>query len=191
VGLLKSKKPVNLETDYKYMVKLYDLYYKEFKYFKVDRFKVGAYPAFAGLLLFLQKMKSNFSSTFANTVDNTPGMRLYLITHVTFDIHDGYAIDWLIEFMIDYLIPTEDDMEEFREACIIPKVVDDIAKEFNAVHINPLEDDVIIRVGMWNRGENDRLLTPFEMVDTALMEDILPDQRIVREILDDISVVVI
>lgn len=121
------------------------------------------------LLKYLTRVRSNFESIFVNTVESVEYMKMYLITHSVFDIHDNTSRDWFINFMMSYLTPTEREVNEYLKLTEIPEdlkeLMDGVFSSIPALYVSELDDGKIITYGLWQRNSDGRVTNPILIKD--------------------------
>ena len=145
---------------------MYDYYVHDKKLLKIDDKEMELGEKYMYLLHFISRMRSNFKDIFRNTVEKTPGMRVYLLTNVVFDKNDNKSRDWLVSFMIEYLTPTADDFNVLTEMCSIPKEIEEQFGSMRVERVPEFYDETYTLIGMWRRDINDWITEPINTIDT-------------------------
>lgn len=154
---------------------MYRTYSDELLLFDVDK-KLTEVNRYVGLLRFLTKLEDDFERVFENTVNKTPGLKVYLLTHAAFNVDDTNSTDWFTQYMIDYLHPTADDIEyyesmypDYKEVLSGVGVSGDkikLLEPLNPESVNPYDDDIILKFGVWNRNVDGRITDPIYTIDS-------------------------
>jgi len=172
--------------DYKYLCRTYDTYANDLKLYKVED-STPLKDKFTGLLFFMSKINKNFNDIFIRTVDSVPGLRMYLLTHVVFDIYDNASYDWFISFMIKYLVPTHDEIREYLMMGEAPCDLDVDMTKFE--YIPEFFDEVLIKIGMWRKEESGRMAEPIDIIETDNMDCLIVKKADFRKIMDSFKII--
>ena len=100
-------------------------------------------------------------------INNTPGLRRYMIIHSIFDINSLEDGDWLAKFMLNELYPTNEEVSEAHKKDDIPQFVLDSLSIFDPMPLGFEKhyDNVKIyykMYGDWKTGES---TTPVTIID--------------------------
>lgn len=184
-----SEYKVDLSSDdYKYMCRTYDTYAFDLKLYVVPE-STSIKDKFIGMFFFMNNIRKNFDKIFKRTVESVPGLRMYLLTHVVFDIGDDLSYDWFIKIMLEYLSPTEEEISEFYEMNLIPADLDSTVDMNLYEYIPDFDDEVLIRIGIWRRDKEDRLAPPLEVIETDKMDSLIVNKLDVKKIIDGIKII--
>lgn len=167
VNNLNSNKPIDYSSDeFKYIEKVYNIYKDELNLLKKPK-NASNKEKFTELLIVLYSVKQRFTRLFKKACEEVPGMRWYLLTHIVYDINDNHSYDWLKNFVIEYLTPTNEEVERFKEEFVnVPDIVYEAARVFDADFIPEFYDEELITIGMWDRDIRDKIVPPINIVDT-------------------------
>ena len=173
---------------------IYNTYSKELKMFDVNG-SMSIKNRYNGLLRLLTDIRRKFDVKFKKTVDSTPGMKVYMMTHVVFTKDDLRSSDWFTSFMMSYLFPTDKDMKDFSDlntdmeevllADGVKKTIVDGFKEMGCYIPHPYDDEIILRFGLWNRDESGKIVAPIYFNDTINEPTMVARKLDVKKIIDE------
>lgn len=116
-------------------------------------------------------------------MDKTPGLSEFMSTHSTFDADANSKGDWLQRFMIEKLMPTDEEVYKFFHPEPVPQYLLDKFKLFDPVQVIFEMDPIRIEYGMWRRGGNKRILDPINIIYTDFDDiDFVKPEDVKREI---------
>jgi hypothetical protein len=90
----------------------------------------------------------------------------YMVAHSVFDIYDRDNSDWLVQYMICKIDPSDDEVDRLWSKPKVPEEILELLSDFNPEPVGIVFDPIIIRYGMWENGEDGRLRNPIHFEDT-------------------------
>lgn len=75
--------------------------------------------------------KDNIRRIVSRSVEKTPGMRMFLLSHSCFNRSSTRCGDWFVKMMIDYLNPTEEEIGRMSYTQSVPEKLMKQLEEFD------------------------------------------------------------
>jgi hypothetical protein len=164
---LKNENPVDWNNwGMREVTGLCDFYIDELRWCKRYNDRLWQYEAFTHAVIQVNEKREDILGLI---IEKTKGLKAYMMIHSVFDVDQYNDGDWLVQFMIHKLAPTDDEIKRLHTPEEIPAEIMEKLKIFNPkpLGFSRYVDDAMIRYKLWRSWEKGKPNDPVLLVDGA------------------------
>lgn len=163
VALLKSSRPVDWGSWVNR--ELVDLlgFYIEIGWCKQYDNEITQYRAF---LHAVDRFSARKEEILRKIIRTVPGLKVYMVLHSVFRITAPREDDWFVQFMVEELRLTDEEMAEATKAPEIPQEFLDALKDFDPEPVGLVMDNVRLEYKLWGHPKRGESPMPIHIIET-------------------------